>query len=244
MMQTYWKGSIPISRVSWIHRNDEVKLPEWLEDRREKEWHKLKADHPNSYDGNVLVLRNYHTTSDGLLLETCFIKFSALNILQAHEEHLRPYGTVGMQMIVLSPDGRSILYGQRAPQLMYCPGFFSVPGGILEVKDVKGSFEDAVLREFHEEVELPSPYGLNLISITSEIHGFVGVIFIVRGVVDALDSPHSVVSGNDEWANRVLHWHHADSLESLNENTILEGLLLSKHEWSIYKRGGKSHLWS
>jgi ADP-ribose pyrophosphatase YjhB (NUDIX family) len=244
MMQVYWTGSVPVSKVSWIHRDDELELPEWLEDGREREWRKLKEDYPDSYDGDVLVLRNYRKVSSGLSLETCFMKFSALNTLQVHGEHLRPYGSIGMQMIVLSPDKKSILYGQRAANILYCPLFHSVPGGILEVRDTKGSFEDAVLREFREEVKLPSPTGLNLISIVSEIHGSVGCIFIIKGVMEVSDGAHSIVRGNDEWMNEALHWHHADSLQPLDEKSMLEGLLLAKHEWSIYKSGGKSLVWS
>jgi ADP-ribose pyrophosphatase YjhB (NUDIX family) len=64
-----------------------------------------------------------------------------------------------MQMIVLSPDRKSILYGQRAANLLYCPLFHSVPGGILEARDTKGSFEDAVLREFREKSNCPPLLG-------------------------------------------------------------------------------------
>ncbi len=230
-MHIYWRGSIQWEQIDWILDSKEVILDDALEEQRGAIWNNVMRDHPATYDGNLLALQDYDIASDSMTLYMKSIKFSRILTLERLGVHLKPYGTIGMQLIVHSPDRNQFLIGQRNRDSMYCPLFYSVPGGILEVEDTKGSFKDACLREFNEEVELEISDNLKLIGITSEIHGTVGCVFLLIGVSVSQPGVGEFVRGNDEWEDNSLQWHPINNLEGFTVSNCLEAPIFLKKNW-------------
>jgi len=243
-VQIYWRGEIPISKVVWqLSPHKEQFLSDSLERKRDEIW-KIKVEtYPDTYDGEILTLDDFHTSEDSISMQLGFMKFS--RVLTLEEAGLRPqgYGTLGVQAILFSPDKKHILVGERSVDSMYCPLYHALPGGILEVTDSKGDFEAASLREIHEEVEVELNSEKEVVAILSELHGTVGVVVIITGTVtDVVDVSESV-KGNEEWSDNELSWVPVDGLGQFSSDNSLEGLLFVKDEWESYQESGKSILW-
>lgn len=242
-MNIFWKGSIPIKKVQWRLDKEWIILADSLEEQREQIWNDVRSKHPTSYDGDLLALKDFIVTNDEMILHMNIIKFSRILTLEKRGEHLQPYGTIGMQMIVLSPDRRCLLVGQRASNLLYCPDFYSGPGGMLEVDDAEGSFEDACIREFNEEVELEISNHLNVHAIMSEINGTVGVVFLLSTIAKENPDTESSVKGNEEWQENQLFWHSVEDLEIFNHANSLESVLFIKEDRARFERNELSIFW-
>ena len=228
MMKIYWNGSIPCRNVQWILENEQIVLDAFFEEQREKIWREIQSEHPDSYDGDILVLKDFNVANNQMVLNMNLIKFSRILTLEKLGEYLRPYGTIGMQMIVLSPDRRHILFGQRVSTSMYCPGYYSCPGGMLELVDAKGTFEEACLREFHEEVEIDISNELTLHAITSEINGTVGAVFLLSGTAKMNPDVGLRIKGNEEWEENHLTWHSIRDLDRFDYSNSLESIIFAK----------------
>ncbi|MFW9980238.1 MAG: NUDIX hydrolase [Candidatus Thorarchaeota archaeon] len=242
-MDIYWTGQIRCKDVRWILKDEEYLLDDALEKLRKDVWEDIQRNHPDTYDGHLLTLSGFENTKNSMTLRMNTIRFSRILTLEKVGKRLKPYGTIGMQLIVLTPDKQHILIGQRSKNSMYCPLFFSVPGGMLEVTDASDSFEDACLREFHEEVKLDIKEGLDLVGITSEIHGSVGVVFLILGTAKELSDLSSAVQGNEEWEDRRLEWHSIQQMERMTRENSLEGVVFAKDDRKKKERGGPSVLW-
>ncbi len=217
---------MPCKSVQWMLEEEQIILTDSFEDRREEIWKFVLSQHPDSYDGNLLVLKAFNIDS----LNMNIIKYSRIVTLERHGEHLRPYGTIGMQITVFSPDRKYILVGQRARSVMYCPRYFSAPGGMLEVLNAEGSSEEACLREFNEEVELNILDDMILHAITSEINGTAGVVFILTGTAKSVQDIEMLVKGNEEWEGNHLKWYSVQDLETFTYSNSLESILFAKEE--------------
>ena len=136
-----------MSKVEWnLNPNNERLLSDDLETQREHVWTEMITKFPETYDGDVLILDDFQVIDDKIIFNLGFMKFSRILTLEKLKQRPPGYGSLGMQAIILSHDGYSVLAGKRAESLPYCPSFYAVPGGILEVIDTKGSFESACMR--------------------------------------------------------------------------------------------------
>ncbi len=228
MMQIHWRGNIRCEKIDWILDDKEITLDDALEARRDDIWKSVVSDYPDTYDGNLLSLQHYNTDSDSMTLYMNTIKFSRILTLERLKVHLKPYGAIGMQLIVLSPDKDRILIGQRSKDAMYCPLFYSVPGGMLEIEDTKSSFRDACLREFNEETQLSLSKDIHLVGIASEINGTVGVVFLLCGTARDPVDVGMPVQGNEEWENRILRWYSVRELSQFTFSNSLEGVVYAR----------------
>jgi ADP-ribose pyrophosphatase YjhB (NUDIX family) len=226
-----------------VLEDEQIILADSFERQRENIWKSVQSQHPDSYDGNLLALKKFSVNNDDMILHMNIIKFSRILTLEKLGEHLRPYGTIGMQMIVLSPDKKHILIGQRSSNSLYCPNFFSCPGGMLEVVDAKGSFEEACLREFNEEVDFVLSDDLRVHAITSEIHGTVGAAFILSGTTKENPDVESSVIGNEEWEGSHLRWYSVQNLEMFAYSNSLESVVFVKEEREKFDRNEANAFW-
>ena len=227
-MKIYWKGSIPCKKIQWFLEGEHKILPTNLEERREEIWKRVLTEYPDSYDGDLLELKEFKANEEDMELSMNIIKFSRVLTLERLGEYLKPYGTIGMQMVVLSHDREYLLIGQRASSSMYCPLYYSCPGGMFEVSDTEGSFEEACLREFNEEVELTLNDNLKLLAITSEINGTVGVVFLLVGTTRNPPDVTIPVKGNEEWEDTQLLWYSIQSLDRFTYSNSLESIVFVK----------------
>ncbi|MBS3793950.1 MAG: NUDIX domain-containing protein [Candidatus Thorarchaeota archaeon] len=228
----YWKGRVATGNIEFEHSHERILLSHKLEEIREHIWEETVQQYPNSYDGDILVLEGVSSKNERMILHTKEIKFSRVLVLERIGQKLGEYGTVGLQMAVFSENHQYILYGERAHTEMYCPGLYSLPGGMLEVSDTEGSFDHACMREFLEEVSIDIHEGRHLIGIVKDLHSAVGITLIVKGEAKTKPQAGRQIQGNKEWKDETLKWYDVDSLASLGKHQVLSGLLFLKKEFS------------
>jgi ADP-ribose pyrophosphatase YjhB (NUDIX family) len=148
-----------------------------------------------------------------------------------------------MQSIIFSKDGAHVLAGRRTQNTSYCPLFYGVPGGILEVSDTKGSFESACMREVNEEVKIKLKSEKYLTAIIQEYHGSVGVVAMIATSVVGNPDMNVKVPGNEEWKDCELSWYPIDELDDVKLENSLEGLIFLKKEREIFTQDGSSIFW-
>lgn len=226
----YWKGRMATEEIEFEHAHEQILLSDRLEKMREDIWRKTVQKYPDVYDGDILVLDAIATEKQKLMLHTKEIKFSRVLVLEKVGKGLGQYGTMGLQVAVFSNNRQYLLYGERSHTEMYCPGLYSLPGGMLEVKDAKQSFDSACMRELKEEVSIEVRGERHLIGIVKDLHSSVGITLIVEGVARKKPQAGEQVHGNEEWREKMLMWHDIDSLASLGESEVLSGLLFLKEE--------------
>ncbi|MHA1909985.1 MAG: NUDIX domain-containing protein [Candidatus Thorarchaeota archaeon] len=229
--------------MTWYLTKEEVELPAHLEVKREEIWKKTLANHPDTYDGQVLVLREFNFASDSINLGVGYIRFSNLMTLHKLGENLNRFGSLGMQALVFTPDKKYTLIGERAPDSLYCPLYYSSPGGMLEMSDTEASVEDAVMREVREEMKLDVTSEKNLIALAGELHGTVGVALLIELVSTQNVDVEKPVDGNEEWKDRKLSWYPSEFLKSIDPNKALDGVVFAKDEWERYEAGRDSVIW-
>ncbi|MHA2315370.1 MAG: hypothetical protein ACXACF_08860, partial [Candidatus Hermodarchaeia archaeon] len=141
MLVVYWHGPIKTENVDWqLSSDSEIVLPEELELKREKIWQKIVDQYPKAYDGMLLRLDSFSEKEERLGLNMSYISFSRVQTVLQSNVRLEPYGVLGVQAIILSPNRRHLLYGERSKDHMHCPQFLGSPGGMLSIDDVENPF--------------------------------------------------------------------------------------------------------
>lgn len=240
----HWRGRIPLANVTWnLSIDKELRLPDHLEIRREEIWKEILEEHPSAYDGSLLVLSDYTIKNSKAHLKLSYIAFSRILTLVNTGHGLDDCGTLGFQSVIFSPNREHFIFGQRSEDSMYCPLFYALPGGMLEVKDTKGSVEQACLREINEEVNISLAKEMFLVGIMDELQGNVGTAIIIEGVTNGEPITESTIYGNEEWIDHMLEWRSPNNLEGISEENSLEGLVFVKEEWERHKVSSDSVLW-
>ena len=212
VLVVYWQGQIKTDNVNWqLSSDSETTLPEEMERRREKLWQEIIEQYPKAYDGMLLRLNSFSEIDVGLELQMGCIRFSRVQTLLEANIRLEPYGVLGVQAIILSPDKRYLLYGERTKDHMHCPQFLGSPGGMLGIKDVENPFWKACMREITEEAQIALREENLLIAITADLYTPVGTVLILLANAEEQPDVTKPVPGNDEWTNRELHWHPVET---------------------------------
>lgn len=214
-----------------------------LEAKRNEIWRRTIREHPDVYDGLLLVLDRLQVLPAGLHLELGTIRFSRVVTLNSLGLGLAGYGCLGCQLIILSPDRQSVLIGERAHDSIYCPLFLSVPGGMLEAADADGSLEKACLRELTEEAAVDVAPEKHLLAIVGELHGRLGAVLLVEAVAQEKPTLATLVKGNEEWTGNQLRWYPVDEMDRLDLSQTLEGVSFAAEERHIYRETRTSVLW-
>ena|GEM_PF-6208859 len=244
MLVIYWQGQTKTENVDWQLTSDsETTFPKELEQRRKKLWQEIIVQHPKAYDGMLLRLENFSVIEERLELQMGCIRFSRVQTLLETNIRLEPYGVLGVQAIILSPDKRYLLFGERTKDHMHCPQFLGSPGGMLDVEDVERPFWQACMREITEEVHIALREDTLLIAITADLYTPVGSVLLLLAIAEEQPDVTKPVPGNDEWTNRELHWHPVETLSALDNSKILEGLVFAEKDWHQFNNTGKSVIW-
>ena len=240
----YWRGRIPVQNVEWKFSGDrEQFLSEDLEKEREEIWKNTVQSYPDTYDGKVLTLDDFRFEENSISMNLGYTRFSRVLTLDKVKASPQGYGSLGVQAALFSSDRKYLLLGQRSTEMMYCPLYYGIPGGIFEITDTDSGFESACLREVTEEVEIEINPEVELVALLPELHGTVGVAAIIAGTVSDTANVRKHVSGNEEWVDRKLSWHSVDALQEFVPDNSLEGLILVKHERDRFKETGESIFW-
>ena len=244
MLVVYWNGQIKTENVDWQLLSDsEIVLSEDLELKREKIWQKIVNQYPKAYDGMLLRLNSFSVKEERLGLKMSCISFSRVQTLLKSNVRLEPYGVLGVQAIILSPDKRYLLYGERSKDHMHCPQFLGSPGGMLSINDAENPFWLACMREITEEAHIALREEKFLIAISADRYTPVGTVLLLLTFTEEQPDVTKPVPGNDEWTNRELHWHPVETLPALDNSKILEGLVFVKKDWQQFNSTGKSVIW-
>jgi ADP-ribose pyrophosphatase YjhB (NUDIX family) len=239
-----WKGRIPLEKVEWeLDRKGGYKLSPELETKREEIWQKIVTDYPDSYDGSLLVLNDFSINSKSAFLKMGFIRFSRILTLEKFKSAFHKYGCMGVQSLIFSPKKTHILLGQRSEELMYCPLYYSGPGGMLETADAENPFQDAIMREVVEEVQVDFQLERYLVTIAKDLYTKVGVCFLVECEVAEPFNLSASVEGNEEWSDNQLLWYPIEDVRNLEESLFLESPVFVRDEWELYQTTGESVLW-
>ena len=244
MLVVYWQGHIQIENVDWkLSPDSEIALPEELEQKRDTIWQKIIDQHPKAYDGMLLRLDSYSAKEERLRLNVSCIRFSRVQTLLESNMRLKPYGVLGVQAIILSPDRRYLLYGKRSKDHMHCPQFLGSPGGMLGIEDVEQPFWQACMREITEEAQIALRKEKLMIAIIADLYTPVGTVLLLHAIAEEQPDVTKPVPGNDEWTNQELHWHPVETLSVRDNSKSLEGIVFAKKEWQQFNNTGKSVIW-
>lgn len=244
MLVVYWQGRIQTENVDWqLSPDSEIILPKELEQKRGTVWQTIVDQYPKAYDGKLLRLDSFSVSEKRLGLNMSCIRFSRVQTLLKSNVRLEPYGVLGVQAIILSPDRRYLLYGERSKDHMHCPQFLGSPGGMLSIQDVESPFWQASMREITEEAHVTLRKEKFLIAITADRYTPVGTVLLLLTIAEEQPDVNKPVSGNDEWTNRELHWHPVETLTALDDSKILEGLVFTKNDRHQFHDTGNSVIW-
>ncbi len=244
MLVVYWQGQINVENVDWqLLPDTEMVLSEDLELKRGKIWQKIVDQYPKAYDGMLLRLGSYSVKEKRLRLNMSCIRFSRVQTMLQSNIRFEPYGVLGVQAIILSPDRRYLLYGERSKDHMHCPQFLGSPGGMLGIEDAKRPFWQACMREIIEEAHIAFRKEKLMIAIIADLYTPVGTVLLLHAIAEEQPDVTKSVPGNDEWTNQELHWYPVETLSVLDNSRSLEGLVFAKKEWQQFNNTGKSVIW-
>ncbi len=243
-LNVFWRGRIPLEQVSWTLDPDSnlILTPE-LEAERDNIWTRTLKKHPNSYDGNLVVLLDYRISRNSIIFQLGSISFSRILTLEQAGIGPSTYGSLGFQSVLLSPDRKFVVIGERAKDSLYCPLFHAIPGGMLEVSDTIGSFEQACMREIREEADIELEREKYLVALINELHGSVGIVAMIEAVARNPINYDDFIPGNEEWTDTRLQWVSVENLNQFTSDNSLEGPLFLRNEWQTYKTTGQSDIW-
>ena len=232
-LEVFWRGRIPLENVSWtLSPDSEITLAPELEVEREIVWRNTLKKYSDSYDGHLVVLIDYTISRKSINFQLGSITFS--RILTLDKAGVKPdaYGSLGFQAILYSSDRKYVLVGERSKDSLYCPFYYALPGGMLEVADTRGSFEQACMREIREEASLELGHQKYLVALVGELHGNVGVAAIIEAFAKESIDHESSILGNEEWTGKRIQWVFVDEFTVDNS---LEGLMFLKNERQLLK---------
>ncbi|MFX0144925.1 MAG: hypothetical protein ACFE9C_12695 [Candidatus Hodarchaeota archaeon] len=149
-----WEGELSLEFIKWNKKKlYEFQLPPKYSSKIQSCWETHIKENPNDYDGQLLFLDSFHFKDNHLYLDTSCIRFSTVTFMEKNKIKVQKgIGVLGAQYLIFSPGKKYFLVGKRALNLSYYPGVETIPGGILEIKDLDGPPRDALIRELKEEV--------------------------------------------------------------------------------------------
>jgi len=223
-----WEGNLSLKQIKWGKKLDlEYTLSEFQKPLIEKHWKHHLEKFPEDYDGKLLYLFNYHFRGNKLILDLGYIRFSTVIFMVSNGIKVDSgIGMLGMQSLIFSPKNRYILVGERLPHVSYYPGYTTIPGGMLEINDLKLNPEKAFVREINEEVKLELDNEAFLISILNGWNG-VSVTFVLKTKVKEdypFDPKESIFAEKEEWQNK-LNWISLEQIKKYDKTKLLDGLI-------------------
>ena len=99
------------------------------------------------------------------------------------------------------------------------------------------------MREINEEAQIELQDEKYLVGICADLYTQVGTVLVTLAYSKHTPDLSQPVPGNEEWADRQLHWHPVETLEDHNDANLLEGLVFAKKNWQKQLQTGTSILW-
>jgi ADP-ribose pyrophosphatase YjhB (NUDIX family) len=229
VVQVLWKGRKNLENIRWKHdASKKFSFSQEFMERKNQLWAEMTAEFPQIYDGTIVVLEKYQVEEAQIIFYNRSIKFSELVMLERNNLPMpESLGPLGFQAVVLNQPKSHFLMGKRSEKSEYKPGYLTIPGGLFEMDDLKGSVKDACLRELNEEIDLQFDESeMHLIAILKD-YGL-GINLLIESQILEERSTAHYVTGNEEWENK-LQWMTFANAQNLDEKLILEGLSFIKN---------------
>ena len=230
-LEIIWEGNLSLRRIKWgLISSKGFSQSNLSPFEINANWEEHLKNNPEDYNGNLVFLENFKQKGGNLFLNVDTISFSTVVYLAKHNITIsKGTGMLGVQYLVFSPFENYFLIGERSINQDYYPGSTTLPGGMLEVKDLDSSPEAALLRELKEEVPLNVNYKASLIAIIAGWNG-VSVTFLIKTKLPkkyVFNPSEIVASEKNEWLNG-LRWISLSKFKTLSNDKILDGLLYLK----------------
>jgi len=226
--KSLWEGNLLLNNIEWIRSPSlEFLLPKNHDISIKELWKNHLKEFPNDYDGKLLFLFDFYFKDEILYLEVGIIQFSTVIYMVSNKiKPVSGIGMLGVQCIILSPDNKYILVGNRSNKNIYYPRYMTIPGGMLENHDLNRNPKEALLREIYEEVGISLCKDIFLISILKGWNE-VSVTFLLRAKVkknNDFSPDKTILAEKDEWENN-LNWISLKKLKKLSNKQLLDGLI-------------------
>ncbi len=223
-----WEGFLDLNLISWGLTNyPEYKLKSDLDVKRIEYWETHTKKHPTDYDGTLIYLHDFKFENGRLILHVGTIKFSTVIYMARKKIPVdRGIGMLGIQCLIFSPNKDYILVGERALTHEYYPGALTIPGGMLEKKDLTTSPKISLMREVYEEALLNYQKDQNLVAVLTGWNN-ISVTFLLSVVMDdstIFDSKRMIDSDKIEWEND-LWWLSIQNLKEYPIENMLDGMI-------------------
>ena len=201
-----------------------------LNAKRKRAWLNHLKDNPEDYDGRLLYLYNFQIENNKMILNIGSIQFSTVIFMIKNKIPTNlGIGMMGVQCLIYSPCNHYVLIGKRSLTQTYYPGAYTIPGGMLEEKDLKEEPSQALMREIYEEVPIPLQNENYLNSILIGWNN-VSTTFLLNAKINEFyefNPTENINSDKKEWHDN-LRWLSLDELKMLNSDQLLDGLLYLK----------------
>jgi len=223
-----WEGFLDLNLISWGLTNyPEYKLKSDLDVKRIEYWETHTKKYPTDYDGTLIYLHDFKFENGRLILHVGTIKFSTVIFMARNKIPVdRGIGMLGIQCLIFSPNKDYILVGERALTQEYYPGALTIPGGMLEKKDLTTSPKVSLMREVYEEALLNYQKDQNLVAVLTGWND-ISVTFLLSVVMDdsiRFDSKRMIYSDKIEWEND-LWWLSIQNLKEYPIENMLDGMI-------------------
>jgi ADP-ribose pyrophosphatase YjhB (NUDIX family) len=228
-----WRGNLPLSAVEWeFDTTAEIAFSREIEEKIKDFWEEAVKQYPTMYDGTLLCVHKINCQSEKISLVMGYIPFS---VVHYHYQNNKPltvtYGSLGFQAKIYNPERTHVLLGQRVSTSEYKPGYYALPGGILEKKDLQGTIAEACLREIKEETFLEiNTETFRVLTVFREDHKVaIGILVEVetKQEIDAEKNAKLVIPANEEWEKQELTWYSVTQVKELKDEQLLEGLMIT-----------------
>jgi 8-oxo-dGTP pyrophosphatase MutT (NUDIX family) len=226
-LRVIWEGKLLLEKIKWGKKHlSEYKLPHKLDLKRRENWKHHLQENPTDYDGRLLFLKNFYQKNNKLILDIGLIRFSTVLFMEKNKLCVnKGIGMLGTQCLIFSPCKKYLLLGERTLSQSYYPGITTVPGGMLELDDLKNEPIEAFMREIYEEAPLPFQSDASICAVLVGWNS-ISVTFLTSITVtedDKFDPTEVIIGDKKEWKNN-LRWLSLKNLIILPSNKLLDGL--------------------
>lgn len=226
-LRVIWEGKLLLEKIKWGKKHlSEYKLPHKLDLKRTENWKHHLQENSDDYDGKLLFLKNFLQKKDKIILDIGLIRFSTVIFMVKNKISVNQgIGMLGTQCLIFSPCKKYILLGERPLFQSYYPGITTVPGGMLELDDLKNKPKEAFMREIYEEAHLPFQSDASLYAVLAGWNN-ISVTFLTSITITEdynFDTTEVIIGDKKEWKNN-LRWLSLEDLKNLPSNKILDGL--------------------
>ncbi|MFW9929339.1 MAG: NUDIX hydrolase [Candidatus Thorarchaeota archaeon] len=235
--KTFWENNLEKKwNLEWNY-NDHLKyVPDFCTEQEIKQFWIADQAKFNTYDGELLLLTKFtiDEINESIIFHVGNMNFSTLRYLISKNYPFSSVGRVlGVQCMIYNPLTQKILIGKRSLDSIYCPGIYTLPGGMLEKGDLKNTPIKAFLREIIEEINLTINPSFKLLAFLQEQYDRSLIVLFTSNFNENNEkdlSKYQPIARGEEWEND-LFWISIEDLQKIKSEKLMEGLSYLKDQY-------------